>query len=359
MRIFITGICGFVGSWLAQAIKDTPKTQVFGIDNLFRPGSEINRGILLSKGIGVFHGDVRLWADLENLPPSDWVIDAAANPSVLAGIDGLSTSRQLVENNLIGTLNVLEYCKRHKAGFILLSTSRVYSLASLAVLPIRIAGNSFALDLAKPLPPGLSEAGIGEDFSVAAPVSLYGSTKLASEIMALEYGATFGFPVWVNRCGVLAGAGQFATADQGIFSYWMHAHAARRPLRYIGFGGFGYQVRDALHPADLAQLLMLQMVAAPTGGDRVYNAGGGAKNSMSLAQLTAVCNDIFGDHVPIADCGDRPFDLPWIVMNSGKIRHQFGWEPTRTITSILHEIAQHVRDHPGWLDLCATSANER
>ena len=71
--------------------------------------------------------------------------------------------------------------------------------------------------------------------------------------MALEYGLSFGFPVWINRCGVLAGAGQFGTAEQGIFSYWLHAHASRLPLRYIGFGGHGYQVRDAFHPADLAK----------------------------------------------------------------------------------------------------------
>ena len=36
--------------------------------------------------------------------------------------------------------------------------------------------------------------------------------------LILEYGECFGFPVWINRCGVLAGAGQFGKADQGIFS---------------------------------------------------------------------------------------------------------------------------------------------
>jgi len=69
------------------------------------------------------------------------------------------------------------------------------------------------------------------------PLSLYGSTKLASETLALEYGAAYGFPVWINRCGVLAGAGQFGTAKQGIFLFWLHAWHSRRPLRYIGFGG--------------------------------------------------------------------------------------------------------------------------
>lgn len=64
---------------------------------------------------------------------------------------------------------------------------------------------------------GLLAAGISERFSTEAPISLYSSTKLASEVLSQEYGQTFGFPVWINRCGVLAGAGQFGKADQGIF----------------------------------------------------------------------------------------------------------------------------------------------
>ena len=131
-------------------------------------------------------------------------------------------------------------------------------------------------------------------FPPRAPVSLYGSTKLAAEAMALEYGEAFGFPVWINRCGVLAGAGQFGTPEQGIFAYWVNAHLRRRPLRYIGFDGAGKQVRDALHPRDLAALVDAQMRTTRAGGQRIYTAGGGPDNTMSLAQLTAWCDARFG-----------------------------------------------------------------
>jgi len=359
MRLLITGICGFVGNslarWFQGAIEDA---RVFGIDNLSRPGSEGNRTELRSSGIEVFHGDVRLPSDLDNLPGADWVIDAAANPSVLAGVDGHSTSRQLVEHNLIGTLNLLEYCKRHKAGLLLLSTSRVYSIPALAAIPIHTVGRAFAIDTERPLPQGLSPAGISESFSVAPPVSLYGSTKLASETVALEYGDVFDFPVWVNRCGVLAGTGQFGTAEQGIFSYWMHAHAARRPLGYIGFGGAGYQVRDAFHPSDLAELLWLQMRDTRSGGDRIFNLGGGLRNSISLAELTAICDQRFGTHAPQPDSRSRPFDLPWVVMDANKAKQRFNWEPKRTLPSILDELTEHVRSHPGWLDVCEGTAQQ-
>lgn len=353
MRIFIAGICGFVGASLARSFQASMAgARIFGIDNLSRPGTELNRGSLALEGIEVFHGDVRLPSDLDALPAVDWIIDAAANPSVLAGVDGKASSRQLIEHNLYGTLNLLEYAKRHRAGFILLSSSRVYSIPPLSALPMRTVDDTFQLDDSQPLPPGLSSRGITEGFSVAAPVSLYGSTKLASETVALEYGASFDFPVWINRCGVLAGGGQFGLIAQGIFSYWMHAHLARRPLRYIGFGGLGLQVRDAFHPHDLARLLETQMKDTAANGDRLFNAGGGIGNSKSLAQLTADCDARFGAHAPTPDSTPRPFDIPWVVMDSSRARVRFHWEIDRPLPSILDEIADHARAHPEWLDLC-------
>ncbi|MBV9301235.1 MAG: NAD-dependent epimerase/dehydratase family protein [Acidobacteriaceae bacterium] len=355
MKLFITGVCGFVGSQLAASILEgLPSAEIFGIDNLLRPGSEGNRLELASKGIKFLHGDLRLRSDLEVIPACDWVIDAAANPSVLAGVDGRASPRQLGEHNLAGTLNLLEYCREKRAGLVLLSTSRVYSIRDLSALPVREQGQGFVLDSAQSLPRGVTEAGLSESFPVRQPVSLYGATKLASEIMALEYGATFEFPVWIDRCGVLAGAGQFGTAEQGIFSYWLHAHSARRPLRYIGFGGHGYQVRDAFHPADLADLVLTQMRNDPPE-DPIYNAGGGASNAMSPAQLTHWCNERFGTHQPEADTRPRPYDIPWLVMDSSRASGDLGWRPKRSLCSILEEIADHVRSHPDWLARCGAT----
>ena len=280
------------------------------------------------------------------------MIDAAANPSVLAGVDGRSSSRQLIEHNLHGTLNLLEYCKQHKAGFILLSSSRVYSIAALAGLPLRTEGRRFVLDSSRPLAPGVTAEGIAETFPVTAPVSLYGATKLASEALALEYGYTFDFPVWIDQGGSWRADGQFGTAEQGIFSYWIHAHSAKRPLRYIGFGGLGLQVRDAFHPEDLAQLLLLQMRDTESRGERIFNAGGGAQNAMSRAERTAICDGKFGAYAPHSDSSVRPFDLPWVVMDSSHVQRRFGWNRRRTLLSILDEIVGHARSHPEWLDVC-------
>ena len=91
-------------------------------------------------------------------------------------------------SNLLGTINVLEYCRRSSAGLILLSTSRVYSIPALGSLPLSTVGNRFAPDAARILPIGISSEGISESLSTAAPISLYGATKLSSEILAPRNG---------------------------------------------------------------------------------------------------------------------------------------------------------------------------
>jgi len=354
MKILITGICGFVGFALARRIREAKDdVEIIGLDNLMRLGSESNRRADRS-GIKIFHGDVRSWSDINALPAVDWVLDAAANPSVLAGVDNRSSSRQLVEHNLFGSINLLEYCRRHEAGIILLSTSRVYSIKPLAALPLDVNEFRFVPSFPAINCPGISSAGISEDFSTAAPISLYGATKLASEVLALEYGAAFDFPIWINRCGVLAGAGQFGTAEQGIFSYWVHAWRSGRPLRFIGFGGHGYQVRDALHPDDLAGMVLNQLNYRGSDRQRICNVAGGSENTMSLLELSNWCSERFGKREVSADLRERTFDVPWVVLDSRRAAAEWNWRSEHPLVTILDEIAEHAEQNPKWLDLTGT-----
>ena len=354
MRILISGICGFVGSTIARELLAAGH-QVTGFDNYIRAGSETNREPLEKLGAKIITADLRYAREVDALPPADFVIDAAANASVLAGVDGKTSSRELVDHNLVGTINLLEYCKAKQAGFILLSTSRVYSITPLTALPVTPVQGAFrlALNTAAPVP-GVSSAGLDETFATTAPISLYGATKLASEALALEYGEAFSFPVFINRCGVLAGAGQFGRADQGIFAYWINAWLRQRPLKYLGFGGHGYQVRDCLHPRDLVPVLEKQF-RAPTlvASDRIANFSGGAESAMSLKQLSDWCSQRFGPQPVVADGSPRPFDIPWIVLDHAKATRLWQWRPVISPTSILAEIASHAEKNPGWLELSA------
>lgn len=350
MRILLTGACGFAGNVIARELPThLESVHITGLDNFVRRGSERNRVDLSRAGVQLVHGDIRIQSDLDALAPCDWVIDCAANPSVLAGVDGKTSSRQLVEHNLVGTLNLLELCRKWNAGLIILSTSRVYSIAALSGIPIRTVGARFEPVLETP-GHGLSHSGVTEGFSTAPPLSLYGASKLASETMSLEYGMTFGFPVYINRCGVLAGAGQFGKIDQGIFSYWIHAYRSGRPLKYIGFDGHGHQVRDCLHPADLVPLLLKQM-AGGNDAPNVINASGGLTNSMSLAELTAWCAERFGPRPIDGEPAQRPFDIPWLILDSTLAATTWNWAPTRSLDAILSEIADHAERHPDWLSL--------
>lgn len=360
MTLLITGICGFVGSVIARRLLESKSDlKIVGIDNLCRRGSETNLAPLRALGIEVRIGDIRNAHEVSTLPRADWVIDCAANPSVLAGVDGKTSPKELLDHNLIGTIHLLEYCRQNGAGFLLLSTSRVYSIEPLAALFVEVVNNAFTPTGNTSLS-GFSPQGLSEAFSTEPPISLYGASKRCSEVLALEYGAAFQFPVRINRCGVLAGAGQFGKADQGIFSFWIHSWAARRPLKYLGFGGNGYQVRDCLHPADLVPILLRQMGNPNHSAPAILNCSGGLASALSLAQLSQWCTEHFGplpksldpDHTS-ANQPSRPFDLPWVVLDSSLAEQVWNWTPETSCFAILEEIANHAKAHPDWLNTVA------
>jgi len=407
MHLLITGGCGFVGSRIAKWFlangpassgnassgSFTPALQITLVDNLMRPGSQTNRAPLECLGAEVILGDLRHRDFVESLPACDWVIDCAANPSVLAGLGSSdlyappstpsqatqSPSQTLVDHNLGGTIHLLEYCKRHRAGMVLLSSSRVYSIRELSGIPHQIKNSVLEFDWdrieSENLIPGLSRQGIDERFSVEPPLSLYGATKLASEWLAKEYSSAFDFPLWINRCGILAGSGQFGKADQGIITYWMHRFLYRHPLRMLGFQGSGAQVRDCLHPDDLARLVQLQIgesIGESQGRQTqqpaqnhpsflskpiTVNVSGGIESAFSLQELHEWCarrwgSDRFGAACELQRIDQpRPYDAPWIVLDSNKARQTWNWEPLRDRLSIWEEIAEHAEENPNWLQI--------
>ena len=366
-----------------------PGLKITLVDNLMRPGSQSNRAPLECLGAEVILGDLRQRDFVESLPACDWVIDCAANPSVLAGLGSAaldvpanipsqanqSPSQNLVDHNLGGTIHLLEYCKRHRAGMVLVSSSRVYSIRELSRIPHQIKNSVLQFDWdrieSENLIPGLSRQGIDERFSIEPPLSLYGATKLASEWLAKEYSNAFDFPLWINRCGILAGSGQFGKADQGIITYWMHRFLYRHPLRMLGFQGSGAQVRDCLHPDDLARLVQLQIgesqgrqTQQPVQNQPsllskpiTVNVSGGIESAFSLQELHEWCarrwgSERFGAVSELQRIDQpRPYDAPWIVLDSNKARQTWNWEPLRDRLSIWEEIAEHAEENPNWLQI--------
>ena len=171
---------------------------------------------------------------------------------------------------------------------VFLSTSRVYPIASLRELPLVATETRFVIPEAK-AGPGWSARGIAENFPLTGSRSLYGATKLCSELIITEYVALYGLPAVINRCGVVTGPWQMGKVDQGFIVFWAAHHLFGAPLSYNGFGGAGLQVRDALHVDDLYRLIRDQVVQMPAHSGKTYNVGGGAECSVSLAELTEAC----------------------------------------------------------------------
>jgi len=81
---------------------------------------------------------------------------------------------------------------------------------------------------------------------------------------------------------------------------------------------------------------------------------GGKNSAMSLAQLSDWCAARFGACKVEADGGERPFDIPWMVLNSALARKTWEWQPETPVESVLDEIARHAESHPEWLELSAS-----
>jgi len=340
----ITGGAGFVGSHLAISFKrDMPDSTVIALDNLKRRGSELALRRLASGGVQFRHGDIRNREDLADAGGLDLLIESSAEPSVQAGLAG--GDRYLINTNLMGTINCLDHARRHEAAVVFLSTSRVYPIAALRELPLIANETRFAIPEAN-VGPGWSARGITESFPLAGSRSLYGATKLCSELIIAEYVALYGLRAVVNRCGVLTGPWQMGKVDQGFIVLWAARHLFGGPLSYNGFGGAGLQVRDALHVDDLYRLIRDQVVQLHAHSGKTYNVGGGAECSVSLKELTETCVERTGRRVAITSQPEtNPVDVPYYVTDNSVVTAATGWRPRLSTTDILDEIFAWLREH--------------
>ncbi len=334
MNILITGGAGFVGSNIAIYLKEKfTSWNIYAFDNLKRRGSELNVPRLKDYGIEFIHGDIRNSEDFFYFKDKNinFLIECSAEPSVLSGYDG--NSFYLVNTNLLGLINCLEFCKEYNVNIIFLSTSRVYSYKKINNIPVEERETRFVWKDKN------FKNGIPETFPIDDVRTLYGTTKLTGEFFIQEYADMFNFGYVINRFGVIAGPWQFGKVDQGVFTLWMLAHYFKRKLKYIGFGGMGKQVRDLIHIIDACRLIEWQLINFNKVNKEIFNVGGGVNVNLSLLETTKLCEEITGNKINISpDINNRPGDIKIYISNIEKIINNTSWRPKISAKKILEDI---------------------
>ncbi len=342
-NILITGGAGFVGSNLALKLKaDHPELKIICLDNLKRRGSELALPRLRSSDIDFVHGDIRNPEDLE-IENVDLILECSAEPSVLAGIN--SSPAYVINTNLSGTVNCLELARKQEADILFLSTSRVYPMGQLNQLEYKESSTRFELLDKQPVP-GASNKGISEDFPLEGSRSFYGATKLASELIINEYLDNYKIRGIINRCSVITGPWQMGKVDQGVFVLWVARHYFKKPLSYIGYGGKGKQVRDFIHIDDIYRSIKTQLDNFNEYEGQVWNIGGGLKNSVSLQELTKLCEEATGNKMKIEEVReDRPADVRVYYTDSTKFLKKSGLNWQKDPKDMVDDIYKWIREN--------------
>lgn len=342
MKILITGGAGFIGSSLCISLREKyPDYSIVAFDNLKRRGSELNIIEFQKLGIDFIHGDIRNIEDINSVGSFDFLIEASAEPSVMAGLN--SDPSYVINNNLYGSINCFNTCLKYKAKLVFLSTSRVYPIDKIESASYVEEQTRFSFS-EKQNERGISKQGISEDLDLVGPRSFYGTTKLTSELFIHEYASFYNLEAAITRFGVVAGPRQMGKTDQGVVTLWMAKHYWKQPLKYIGYGGGGKQVRDILHIRDLIDLIDIQIHEIEKFKGKVYNAGGGVGSSSSLLEMTKICEEITGNKIKIqSDTQNRPADLRIYISDNTKIENEIGWKPKQTIEDVFRDIFNWIK----------------
>lgn len=274
----------------------------------------------------------------------DCIIEASAEPSVLAGLH--STPDYLINTNLVGTVNCLNFAAKHKSDFIFLSTSRIYPIETIEKINVTEEATRYEINANNPGVEGCTQDGITESFPLEGARSLYGATKLSSELLIHEYRYFYGIRTVINRCGVLTGPYQMGKIDQGVVVLWVARHFWKQQLGYFGYGGEGKQVRDILHIDDLYRLVDHQLHHIDRYNGEVFNVGGGRPVSISLAELTELCAGATGNRITIQRVPEnRQADIRIYLTDNSKVKAATGWKPQITPEQIIDQVAGWIRDN--------------
>lgn len=340
--VLVTGSCGLIGSEVTRSFARLGFSTT-GIDNnqravFFGPEGDTSwvLGQLQSEIPDYRHEpiDIRdraaVLALMQALKP-DLIIHTAAQPSHdrAAAIPFLD-----FEVNALGTLHLLEAARQScpESPFIHMSTNKVYGDRP-NTLPLVELETRW--DYADPA----FENGIDEAFSIdQSKHSIFGASKVASDIMVQEYGRYFGMPTCCLRGGCLTGPNHSGVELHGFLSYLVKCNVEGREYKVFGYKG--KQVRDNIHSQDVANF-MHEFWKSPRVAE-VYNLGGGKSNSCSVLEAFRMVEDVTGKKMNWRYIDDnRVGDHICYYSDLRKMQsHYPGWKIVKTLPTIFKEISE-------------------
>jgi CDP-paratose 2-epimerase len=341
-KLLVTGSSGLIGSevvdyfckhgWGVHGIDNNTRADFFG------PGGDTrwNQRRLQSVHPDFRHHelDIRDRGGVDTLIATlkpNLLVHTAAQPS-----HDLAASRPFddFDVNAVGTLNLLEACRRHvpEVVFAHMSTNKVYgdrpNTIRLKELPTRWDYDDTAYT-----------NGITENFSIdQSKHSLFGASKVAGDVMVQEYGRYFNMKTCCLRGGCLTGPNHSGVELHGFLSYLIKCNVEGRLYKVFGYKG--KQVRDNIHSLDVAQFIHA-FAENPRCGE-VYNIGGGRANSVSILEAferTAACSGkkMNYEYVDQNRAGDH---ICYISDLSKMKAHYPGWDITKNLDDVFKEIYQ-------------------
>ncbi len=309
--VLITGGAGFLGSNLADRLASEGH-EVVVLDSLVRPGVEGDLARLQERHphrIRAITADIRDGrAVAEAVREARVVFHFAAQVSVTASLaDPISDFTV----NVGGTLILLEALRARGDGtpLIFAGTDKVYGdLADIALESTPEAHLPADLDL--------RAAGIAETHPLSFRTP-FGCSKGAADQYVLDYARSFGVPACVLRMGCICGARETGGEDRGRIAQFMARAMAGEG---ITIHGDGRRVRDMLDVEDALEAFCAAWRNIDRVTGRAFNLGGGPANAVSLRQIVAFIERLYGRPVPCDHADRRPGEPLWFVSDPREIR---------------------------------------
>jgi UDP-glucose 4-epimerase len=254
-KVLVTGGAGFIGANLANRLLKEGATVTIFDD--FSVGSKWNLNEIVNH-VTIVKGDVRDFAMIKRvILGQDFVFHMAANASVPISSEN---PKYDFEVNAIGTLNVLEALRD-------LGSS----------IPLVFASSAAVYGDHKSVPPS--------EESPLRPLSPYGASKLAAEVMCQTFYRTYGLPtICVRFCNV------YGPLQRKYVMFDIMEKLQRREDK-LEILGTGAQVRDFIYISDAIDACLM-LAETPAAFGEVYNVGTGV--GTTIKELVGVILDLLG-----------------------------------------------------------------